>query len=160
AYTNAAVCSPARNALWTGSFNWKFGTYDQPDNPATVVNDPFPNIVSYAQRLAGAGYRCGYNGKWHTSTKRIPTDFGYHEIEGANRYRGEAGRRLQELGIEQRSESVRKPVRMVSWPGSEPFGLWGYSEGEEERTELAHVAGAGIGMMKKFAASGQPWLVE
>src|SRR5262249_4664547 len=53
-----------------------------------------------------------------------------------------------------------KTVRTVSWPGSEPFGLWGYSEGEEEQSELAHVAGAGIAMMKRFAAAAQPWLVE
>ena len=31
AYTNAAVCSPARNALLTGTFNWRFGTYNHID---------------------------------------------------------------------------------------------------------------------------------
>jgi len=87
------VCSPARNALLTGAYDWKFGTYDQPDNPASVKDDPFADIVTYAQLLARAGYRCGYHGKWHTSTRRIPLDFGYHEIGAPHRYRGDAGRR-------------------------------------------------------------------
>ena len=160
AYTNAAVCSPARNALLTGAYNWRFGTYEQPDTSASVSNDPFPDVVTYAQLLGRAGYRCGYNGKWHTSTKRIPLDFGYHEIGGPVRYRGEAARRLRDLGIEAGREPPRRAVRNVQWPGSEPFGLWGLTEGEEDQTELHHVAEDGIRMMKRFAAGRQPWLVE
>jgi arylsulfatase A-like enzyme len=57
-------------------------------------------------------------------------------------------------------EGEKRPVRMVRWPGSEPFGLWGYTEGEEDQTEMHSVAEAGIRMMKRFAAGGQPWLVE
>ena len=160
AHTNAAVCSPVRNALLTGAFNWKFGTYEQPDTAASVSNDPFADVTTYAQLLGRAGYRCGYNGKWHTSTIRTPLDFGYHEIGAPNRYRGAAAQRLRELGIEQRHEGAKTPVRKVSWPGSEPFGLWGFSEGEEDQTEMHHVAGAGIAMMKRFAAGKQPWLLE
>jgi len=159
-YTNAAVCSPARNALLTGAYNWRFGTYEQPDTPASVSNDPFPDVVTYAQLLTRAGYRCGYNGKWHTSTKRIPLDFGYREIGAPNRYRDGAARRLRELGIQVDHEPPRRPVRTVSWPGSEPFGLWGYTDGAEEQTELFRVAEAGIKMLKRFAAAGDPWLVE
>jgi arylsulfatase A-like enzyme len=160
AYTNNAVCSPARNALLTGSYNWRFGTYEQPDTSASVSNDPFPDVVTYAQLLGRAGYRCGYNGKWHTSTKRIPLDFGYHEIGAPNRYRGEAAEKLRKLGLVEHAESSKRPVRTISWPGSEPFGLWGYTEGEEEESELYRVADAGIRMMKKFAAGKKPWLVE
>jgi arylsulfatase A-like enzyme len=160
AHTNAAVCSPVRNALLTGSYNWKFGTYEQPDTPAAVSNDPFPDVVTYAQLLSRAGYKCGYNGKWHTSTKRIPLDFGYHEIGAPNRYRFAAGERLRKLGIEEKHEGAKRDVRTVRWPGSEPFGLWGYTEGEEDATEMYRVAGAGIDMMKRFAAGSQPWLVE
>ncbi len=160
AYTNAAVCSPVRNALLTGSYNWKFGTYEQPDTAASVSNDPFSDVVTYAQLLSKAGYHCGYNGKWHTSTKRTPIDFGYHEIGAPHRYKGEAAAKLKALGIQQKREGARRPVKTIRWPGSEPFGLWGYTDGEEETSELAHVADSGIAMMKKAAAGNRPWLVE
>jgi arylsulfatase A-like enzyme len=161
AYTNAAVCSPARNALLTGAFNWRFGTYNQPDTISAIANDPFPDIVTYAQLLSRAGYRCGYNGKWHTSTKRTPFDFGYHDVGAPNRYRDEAARRLRARGITPHDmETKRKTVRTVQWPGSEPFGLWGYTEGDEEQTELHHVAEGGIRMLREFSRRAQPWLIE
>lgn len=160
AYTNAAVCSPVRNALLTGAYNWRFGTYEQPDTAASVSSDPFPDVVTYAQLLGRAGYRCGYNGKWHTSTKRVPLDLGYHEIGAPNRYRGAAAARIRELGLEVPHEGRKRAVRTVQWPGSEPFGLWGYTEGEEDATEMHHVADAGIAMMKRFARGNQPWLIE
>ncbi len=161
-YTSAAVCSPARNALLTGAFNWEFGTYNQPDNSSAISNDPFPDIVTYAQRLSAAGYRLGYNGKWHTSTKRTPLDFGYDEIGAPDRYRGDVADTPERLGLARPGESeTRVPTKTISWPGSEPFGLWGYSECEsEDRTLYGEVAAAGIDMIERFSSGAQPWMVE
>ncbi len=161
AYTNAAVCSPARNALLSGAFNWKFGTYNHPDQASAVSNDPFPDVVTYPSILREGGYRLGYCGKWHTSTVRIPTDFGFHEIGAPNRYKRRAREKLIRDGwalLDRRRR--RQTVRKVKWPGSEPFGLWGYSEGEVEETELYDVAGAGIDMIRRFSGGDQPWHVE
>jgi len=155
AHTNAAVCSPARKALLTGAFNWKFGTYNHPDQASAVSNDPFPDVVTYPSILREGGYRLGYCGKWHTSTVRIPTDFGFHEIGAPNRYKGRAREKLIRDGwapLDRRRR--RQSVRMVKWPGSEPFGLWGYSEGEVEETELFDVAGAGVDMIRRFSGGG------
>jgi arylsulfatase A-like enzyme len=161
AYTNAAVCSPARNALLTGSFNWKFGTYNHPDSPSAVSNDLAPDAVTYAMRLKEAGYRCGYNGKYHSSVVRIPTELGYSDIGAPNRYRDEAAKKLARLGMANiRPEGKRTPARTISWPGSQPWGLWGYTEGEEDQTELHAVADGGIAMMKRYARESQPWIVE
>jgi len=163
AYTNASVCSPARNALLTGAFNWAFGTYNQPDNSTAMATDPFPDVVTYAQRLRAAGYRLGYNGKWHTSVSRSPLDFGYHEIGAPDRYRGAIADLPRKLGLKEPGEAEegkRVSAKTVSWPGSQPFGLWGYTDCEEERTLYAETADAGIGMIRRFAEGDQPWMVE
>ena len=161
AYTNAAVCSPARNALLTGAFNWKFGTYNQPDAASALTDDPFPDIVTYAELLRRAGYWLGYNGKWHTSTRRSPLDFGYHEIGAPNRYHGriaELGRKHNELA--RRSETARRPMKTIQWAGSPPFGLWGYSEVAEEQTEWQLVSDAAIRMIRSPERRQRPWMVE
>ena len=160
-YTTAAVCSPARNALLTGAFNWGFGTYNQPDNSSAISTDPFPDIVTYAQRLSAAGYRLGYNGKWHTSTKRSPLDFGYHEIGAPDRYRRDLANLPDKLGLKRPGEAeVRVPVKTISWPGSKPFGLWGYTECEEEETLWAETADAGSDMIRRLSPSSSPWMIE
>lgn len=161
AYTNAAVCCPARNALLTGAFNWRFGTYNHVDQACAVSNDPFPDVVTYPAIMREGGYRLGYCGKWHTSTIRIPTDFGFHEIGAPDRYKGIAREKLIRQGWLQIEHPRRRtPVRKVRWPGTTAFGLWGYSEGEVEETELYQTAQAGIEMIKRFSTEGKPWHVE
>lgn len=161
AYTNAAVCSPARNALLSGAFNWKFGTYNHPDQASAVSRDPFPGLVTYPSILREGGYRLGYNGKWHTSVERIPTDFGFHEIGAPNRYRGQARKRLIEHGWQPLADNRRRrAAKTVQWPGTDPFGLWGLSLGEEEETGNYAVADSGIDMIRRFSRDDAPWHIE
>jgi arylsulfatase A-like enzyme len=162
AYSPSAVCSPARNALLTGAFNWKFGTWNHPDSgEAAVSRDLFPGVTTYAQRLRDAGYRLGYNGKWHSSIVRIPTELGYHDIGAPDRYKQEALRKLHALGLDNVKTKARtRPVRWASWPGSKPFPVWSVTECEEEESDLYQYAESGIRMMKRYARGNSPWLVE
>ena len=161
AHTTAGVCSPARNALLTGSFPWAFRTFNHPDNSSAVTTDMAPDVVTYAMRMKEAGYRMGYNGKWHSSVRRIPTDLGYTDIGAPKRYKDEALKKVERLGLSKvRADQRLTNVRVVSWPGSKPWGIWGYTEGKEEETENHIIADTGIQMMKRFAGGNQPWMVE
>ena len=49
---------------------------------------------------------------------------------------------------------------MFSWPGSQPFAMWGYREGPEEATPEAYRTECAIRMMRRFAKGAQPWHLE
>lgn len=77
AYTCCPLCSPARASVMTGlhphghgmlSNNFEYGTCmaQLPDGPHLLP-----------RRLAAAGYRCGYTGKWHLGSNRTEW-FGAH----------------------------------------------------------------------------------
>ena len=50
--------------------------------------------------------------------------------------------------------------RMMRWPGSEPFAMWGYREGPEEATPEWRNAELASRMMARFAKGAQPWHLE
>ncbi len=77
AYTPNAVCSPARASLMTGLLPHNHGvlyvthTVD-PDQACLRTEHPH-----WAQRLAAAGYRTGYFGKWHIERSGDLAQFGW-----------------------------------------------------------------------------------
>jgi arylsulfatase A-like enzyme len=69
-YTNCAVCSPARASLMTGLQPSHHGIQTNTRGYGCRVHDlpDTPELLS--RRLASAGYRCGYTGKWHLGFDR------------------------------------------------------------------------------------------
>src|SRR6478735_9188765 len=136
-YTPSAVCCPARAMLLSGAYHWHNGVYNQVHSSPSVHRDMNPDVVLYSQRLRDAGYQLGYVGKWHASWVRGPLEFGFHEVAGIN---GCDPALLQKLDLNPdrvpRSTERLKVTneRMMRWPGSEPFAMWGYKEGPEEAT--------------------------
>jgi len=74
------ICSPSRATLFTGRTPRQHGIHDfLTENPAS---DPpqgqaapppsFEREVMISDLLAGAGYRCGYVGKWHMGNDALP----------------------------------------------------------------------------------------
>ncbi|MBO4299079.1 MAG: sulfatase-like hydrolase/transferase [Clostridia bacterium] len=57
-YTCQPVCGPARGALFTGLFPHSNGSWG---NSMPLGAD----VKTLGQRLSGAGFACGYIGKWH-----------------------------------------------------------------------------------------------
>jgi len=162
-YTPSAVCCPARAMLLSGAYHWHNGVYNQVHSPPSVHRDMNADVVLYSQRLRDAGYRLGYVGKWHASYVRTPLDFGYHEMAGIT-----AGDPDVLAKFDLNPDRVQRPAerlratnqRMMQWPGSEPFNMWGYREGPEEATPEWRTAETAIRMMGRFAKGTQPWHLE
>jgi arylsulfatase A-like enzyme len=161
-YTPCAVCCPARAMILSGAYHWHNGVFNQIHSSPSVHRDMYPGVVLYSQRLREAGYRLGYTGKWHASWDRCPADFGY-EMAGVFGCNPAVLRRhdLNPDHIPVPAEKPRlHPLRKISWPGSAPFPLYGYSEGAEEASTEWHTAECAIQMMRRFARNPQPWLLE
>ena len=162
-YTPSAVCCPARAMILSGSYHWHNGVYNQVHSPPSVHRDMFPDVVLYSQRLRDAGYRLGYVGKWHASWTRSPLDFGFNEVAGVFGCDPKilAGVDLNPDRVPQPKEKLRMtPHRKMRWPGSEPFVMWGQTEGPIEAWHEHHTAECGIRMLRRFAEGKQPWHLE
>jgi arylsulfatase A-like enzyme len=161
-YTPSAVCCPARAMILSGSYHWHNGVFNQIHSSPSVHRDMYPDVVLYSQRLKDVGYQLGYAGKWHASWDRCPADFGYEmtAVQGCN----PAVLKRYDLNPDHVTVPAQKPkahpVRMMQWPGSEPFPLYGYTEGSEEGTGEWRTAESAIAMMRRFARNNKPWLLE
>ena len=161
-YTPSAVCCPARAMILSGAYHWHNGIFNQIHSSPSVHRDMFPGVVLYSQRLREVGYELGYTGKWHASWDRSPADFGY-EMAGVFGCNPEVLRKhnLNPDRVSRPAEKPRShPLRMISWPGSAPFPLYGYTEGAEEMTPEWYTAECAIQMMRRFAQGSKPWLLE
>ena len=162
-YTPSAVCCPARAMLLSGAYHWHNGVYNQVHSPPSVHRDMFPDVVLYSQRLRDAGYRQGYVGKWHASFVRSPLAFGFDEIAGVYGCDPAILRNidLNPDRVERPKEKLRPTSqRMMQWPGSDPFVMWGYHEGPVEATLEHYTAETAIRMMNRFAQGSRPWHLE
>ncbi len=142
-YTPVSLCCPARAMLLTGAYPWRNGVFNQVHVPESVHPDMFDGAVSCSQRLVDAGYRAVYAGKWHASSFRGPSDFGYEEIT-----------------LKQAGETELLNPRYVQWPGTDPFLMWGTVRGDEEQSHEARLAAAAAGAIEDLTAGRQPWLLE
>lgn len=161
-YTPSAVCCPARAMILSGAYHWHNGIFNQIHSSPSVHRDMYPDVVLYSQRLREVGYQLGYTGKWHASWDRCPADFGY-EMAGVFGCNPAVLRKynLNPDGVDLPKEKfTAHPQRMISWPGSEPFPLYGYTEGAEEAAQEWRTAELASHMMRRFAKNAKPWLVE
>jgi arylsulfatase A-like enzyme len=162
-YTPSAVCCPARAMILSGAYHWHNGVFNQIHSAPSVHRDMFPDVVLYSQRLRDAGYHLGYVGKWHASWDRSPLDFGFHEVAGITGCNPKilAGVDLNPDNVEAPRERLRvTPHRTMSWPGSEPFTMWGVHEGPVESTPEYRTAEQSVRMLRRFAKGSQPWHLE
>ncbi len=160
-YTPAAVCCPARAIMLSGGYHWHNGVFNQVHSPPSVHRDMFDDVVLYSNRLREAGYRLGYVGKWHASQVRGPLDFGFDEIADLKPPGRQPGKGGDNPDNVQRPKKLRGvTTRQFSWPGSQPFEMWGYREGAEEDTPEYFRAECTIRMMRRFAKGTQPWHLE
>jgi len=74
AYAVCALCSPARSSIYTGVYPHRHG---QVRNEIEFVDD----VKLVSQYFREEGYNCGFVGKWHCGSEKLPRDFGF---EGMN----------------------------------------------------------------------------
>ena len=79
ACTPNAICSPARASLMTGTYPSTHGVWDCTHTQRREWVDVRGGLAHWAQRLAGAGYRNGYFGKWHVEQSGRLDELGWHE---------------------------------------------------------------------------------
>ena len=80
AFVVTPICSPSRATLFTGRVPRQHGIHDflteRPiDNPPQGQKAPPPSFekeIMLSDVLAGAGYNCGYVGKWHMGNDEKP----------------------------------------------------------------------------------------
>ena len=162
-YTPSAVCCPARAMILSGAYHWHNGVYNQVHSPPSVHRDMDADVVLYSNRLCDAGYQLGYIGKWHASFVRTPLDFGFHEVADLQ---GCDPRLIRKLNTNPdhvdrgKGQLKRVAARMMQWPGSEPFVIWGHREGPEEATPEYYRAECAIHMLRRFARDNRPWHLE
>jgi choline-sulfatase len=87
AYTTNAICSPARASMMTGQYPSKHGVFccihgTQQEGWVDLKN----NDAHFAHRLAEAGYKTGYFGKWHVEPTETPAKFGWQEVDRCCRH--------------------------------------------------------------------------
>ena len=161
-YTPCAVCCPARAMILSGAFHWHNGVFNQVHSAPSVHRDMYPDVVLYSQRLRDAGYRLGYVGKWHASWVRGPLEFGFHEVADPASYRDAAQDNAKSsIQVSRSKEKLRRTVtRMMQWPGSEPFPMWGYTEGPDEAAPEHYRTDCAIQMLGRFTRENKPWHME
>ena len=174
-YTPCPLCCPARAMILSGAYHWHNGVYNQVHSAPSVRRDMYKDVVTYSMRMKEAGYRMGYVGKWHASYLRTPYDFGYDEMGAPNAYNPRLLKHLkyydarikgEEGGYELSAKALKKTMdkvvstREFRWPGSEPFTMWGYMEGDEENTNLRGTFETGIQMLRRLTKQVKPWLLE
>lgn len=163
AYAPAPVCCPVR-AMWvSGQYPWHNGVHTQVHSAPSLTLDMYPDVQTYSQRLKAAGYRQGFVGKWHASATRTPLDFGFDEIDFPSAYGAGTLKGIPLRCPRRPTDNAHMPYtpeRMLSWPGSEPFAMWGCHDGPVSDLDSTHLANASIAMLERFAAGGRPWHIS
>ncbi len=80
-YTPNAICSPARASLMTGTYPSTHGMWDCTHTQRAQWVNVDERLTYFSQRLAEAGYRNGYFGKWHVEQTEQLEQFGWHEYD-------------------------------------------------------------------------------
>jgi len=159
-YTPMPVCCPVRAMWMSGAYPWHNGVFTQVHSAPSITRDMWPDVVTYSDQLKKAGYRLGFVGKWHASYRRTPLDFSFDELAEPGGCNPETLRGLPIYRAPQpavHGELKYTSVRRFKWPGSEPFDMWGYYEGPEEKLHTTRIADCAVDMIRRFHQLGEPW---
>jgi len=141
-YTPNAICSPARASLMTSLYPSSHGmwccTHTQPKGWVDVPADRF---TYFSHRLADAGYKNGYFGKWHVEQSCKLEDFGWHEYE------------IRQTGL--RNYGHLEKLVDLSTEGYDDFPLAGLNTREGELNHPAY--DRGVDFIKRAAGGDQPF---
>lgn len=148
AFVPTALCSPSRVSLLTGLFPHAHGVLNNTHGPDALARDLDPDIPTFPEMLRDAGYRLGFVGKWHAGWEQGPSRRGFHDVVGG-RYdveQAEADRPLTHV------LRARFPHGSMTIAGVDPRPI--------EETDAYGDATAAIGLLERYAAAGQSFLLR
>ena len=161
AYTVCATCSPARASMLTGMYPHHHGMLNNQNcNQAFCRNLPDP-VRLVSQDLREAGYHCGYSGKWHVGTEKLPSHYGFEgmDVPGyGNPYdTAEYAAYLERTGL-------KRPERRDAfgfYEGTMPVA--GTLDGPVEASAPYFLTDYTIDLMRRYAdrrrRTGQPFMI-
>jgi arylsulfatase A-like enzyme len=78
-YCPSPHCCPSRATFFTGLYPSRHGVWNNILNQHALSRGPRPDITHWSEKLAAAGYRLHYSGKWHVDAMSNPCDHGWKE---------------------------------------------------------------------------------
>jgi len=159
AYTTCCLCSPARASMLTGRFAFKHGMGTNCDLYHSLSPELLHPEMLLHPRLKALGYQVGFVGKWHVGTKKGADAYGFEGLGPAGyggidkhpeflKYVKDSGRSFG---------AVKNPI--FGNPKNKTL-LGGEWDGPVETTPAYFVAERTIGLLKKYAKHGGPFLVN
>lgn len=145
AYTPIPLCSPARMSLLTGLYPHNHGGLSNPDLFRAQNYNLSPSAPTFVGPLRQAGYRLGYVGKWHVSTRHTPLDFGFDDyvsLEAYNRFRAESGY----------APATAPPNRFQINHGTDPAPI--------SHSGPRFFANSAVRLLEQYAAAGRPFFLR
>jgi len=139
AYTPIPLCCPARQSLLAGRRPESFNAFWNAD---LLPNHELPPTeYTWTKDLQDHGYKNGYVGKWHVNQRHSPLEYGFEDYV---------------------SEADYREFRTAEHPEAKFTKGW---IGETDSVPLAHtrthwLADQAISLMKRYAASDQPWHIR
>lgn len=160
-YTASPVCSPSRATLMTGLLPHSHGMVRNSHVVEPTRTRLRDDVELWSERLADAGYRLGYVGKWHVERTNDLERFGFDEYEVARSAAYTEGYREHRRSRGLSPAPDRSPAglvrsRTVSTPGYDDKLLYG-THTEPEGTGAHYRYTRGVDLIEEWADADEPW---
>lgn len=155
-YTPNPVCSPARASFMTGLLPHQHGMVDVAHTVPAYRADLIDGLPMWSNRLASAGYRTGYYGKWHVERSYDMARFGFTDHGAYREPEADYFAHRRSLGLAD-SPVVRTPSRTVSQPGYRDLLLYGVTDEPVESTLEHYTVSNALGFLDSACDGAEPW---
>jgi arylsulfatase A-like enzyme len=79
AFCPSPHCCPSRATFFTGLYPSRHGVWNHVGNPQSLSRGPREGVRLWSEDLAAAGYELDFMGKWHVSSVKYPSEYGWNE---------------------------------------------------------------------------------
>ena len=156
AYSVCALCSPARISMLTGRYPHNHRMWNNNDMMQWARSDLPDEERLISQDLVEAGYHCGFSGKWHGGSRKVPSSYGFLGMDVPNYGDPYKTREYAEYIA---ARGLQPPVRLKS---ELPWAA-GTLRGPMEACEPHFVAEHALNLMHRFSEererTGRPFLM-
>lgn len=157
-YTTMTHCCPSRASFMTGMYPSQHGVYNNVSNPAAIHRGLNDGVVTFAERLKGAGYSLHFSGKWHISSLENPSDRGWEELEVSADKDAYMGIPIEDWRQFQPQPADReRPHGVIKREGWGDFTLYSTAEGSIEDQHDHTVVSKAVDRIGQLSSQTEPW---